>query len=57
MIILTIKDGCFEIITYMPRAARFKRMLGSVASGGVRYAHCPGMVAKRDNFLKPRLCQ
>jgi len=30
----------------VPRAAEFKRMLGSVASGVVRYAHCPGMVAK-----------
>jgi len=30
----------------LPRADGFKRMLGSVASGGVRYAHCPGMVVK-----------
>ena len=33
----------------MPRAAGFKRMLGSVASGGLRYAHRLGMVAKWDN--------
>jgi len=30
----------------VPRAAGFKRMLGSVASGRVRYAHCSGMVVK-----------
>ena len=26
--------------------AGFKRMRGTVASGVVRYAHCPGMAAK-----------
>jgi len=45
-VVRILYNGCFEILIYVPRAARFKRMLGSVASGGVRYAHCPGMVAK-----------
>jgi hypothetical protein len=45
-VVCILYNGGFEIIIYLPRAAVFKRMLGSVASGVARYAHCPGMIVK-----------